>query len=277
MTPPDAGLSFTAEAVEQALNEKGLASHLTELSRDQDRRSTRMVRPLVLDIGAADKLHGFPPPGSVLLMFATRGSGELAEFESAFLARDRERLAALQDQVQRSLQDRPLLSMSDAVGKLIDSPVHFDFRYSGKPLAAGLGLINGIQLGAILFPTNGGRILAEQLTVLEYCDPPDAPGYDYLVIHREASLTDLEQQVLASVPPDQTEINISSGASVMVFPAVIGYVVVATLVGTACVAPSDALDRVHLSEEQVRRLGAHASARELLRLRREVHERSQRA
>jgi hypothetical protein len=165
--------------------------------------------------------------------------------------------------------------MSDAVSKIIGLPAYFDFRYGSKPLAVGVSLIDDLDLGSLLFITNGGSLRPEDFVVVEYHQPSDPTtlSYDYLVVQREGRLSELERSVLRAVPPNELEFNISSGGPIAIWPAVIAWVVLVTLTGTACLQLERELSRVQLTPEQVERLGARASARELLAMRREVQER----
>ena len=165
--------------------------------------------------------------------------------------------------------------MSEAVDKVVESPAYFDFRYGSKPLAVGASLVGDLDLGSLLFITNGGTLRPEDFNIIEYhkAPQPSSQTYDYILVHREGRPTDLERSVLAAVPSDELEFNISTVGPVAIWPAVIAWVVLVTLTGAACLQLEKDLARIHLTPEQVKRLGARASARELLALRREVQER----
>lgn len=261
--------------VAQALNAPGLASELTRLSHDQDRRVPWPVRPTVVTATEDHDLKGLIPPGSVLLMFAPCGSEALRGIEAAFIADDADSLRVYQSQLPELLRQRSVLTMTDAVGKVIASPSYFDFRYGSKPLAVGATLVDDLDLGSLLFITNGGALRSEDFAIIEYhrAAQPSSPIYDYLVVHREGRLTELERTVLAAVPPNELEFNISAVGPVAIWPAVIVWVALVTLTGSACLQLERELSRIKLTPEQVKKLGARASARELLAMRREVQER----
>jgi hypothetical protein len=225
--------------------------------------------------GLDHDLEGLIPPGSVLLLFAPLGSEALKELEAAFIADDADSLRAYQSRIPQLLTERSVLAIPDAVGKLIKSPAYFDFRYGSKPLAVGAGLVDDLEVGSLLFITNGGALRSEDFAIIEYHNAaqPTSSTYDYLVVQREGQLTELERTVLAAVPADELEFNISTTGLAAIWPAVALLVALVTLTGTACLQLERELGRIQLTPEQVKRLGARASARELLAMRREVQER----
>lgn len=263
------------QAAAKALDAPGVASELDRLERDRERRCPRSVRPKVVTTSADADLEGLIPPGSVLIMFAPCGSDALSRIEAAFAAGDGESLRTTQSQLPELLAKRSVKSMREAVDEITALPAYFDFRYSGRELASGVGLVADLDLGSLLFITNGGSLSPDEFNVVEYHEATRSPEpvYDYLVVHREGRLSDLEQKVLAAVPPDELEFNIARGGPLGVMPAALVWVLLVTLTGTACLMLEQELSRLELTPEQVEKLGERASARELLAMRRGVQER----
>src|SRR5262245_25929338 len=87
-----------SQKVAKALDAPGMASDLSRLSRDQDRRVPYPARPTVVTAHADHDLEGLIPPGSVLLMFAPFESKVLRGIEADFIAGDSKSLRALQSE-----------------------------------------------------------------------------------------------------------------------------------------------------------------------------------
>lgn len=256
------------------LDKKGFASQLSKLSRDQEKRSDNEITPRVVTIGAHDEVKGTPPAGTVMLAFERKGTGFLAELESALTKQSVEELEQIHAKWEGEVKSRPSMSMTKAINTLIELPIYFEFGYAGKPLAIGVGLPDKVNFGTLIFPTNGGKLNSAEFQVRQYVkDSSSIPleaEYDYLVVERETQLSDLERKVVAAVPSDQTRINISSGGPVAIWPAVVLQVAVMTVLGTLCLRIEEDLASVKLNQNQVDRLGEQASARELLAMRRDI-------
>ena len=266
----DASTEFQ-DKINDALNAAGLADQHQKLNTDEHTRLARKYSPVVLTLEFRDDEEVdliVPPPGTVVLFFATKGSRLLRNLESAFAQRSLSRLVQLGTEIRDLVQRREVISVPAVVDALIDAPVYFECRYSGKTLARNVGLVNGVEIGSLTFAYNGGRLRDEDFQLVEYYRPGARAELDYLIVKSPPRLTDLEQEVLKAVPEDMLELNIAIvGKCRWWTVATVVVIVVLTVAGSACAAARDRLARVRLSPEQVDRLGQLASARELLDMR----------
>jgi hypothetical protein len=264
------------EKINRALNEPGLGDQHQRLHTDEHTRLARKYSPMVmtLEFGEGEQVNPVaPPPGTVVLFTAKKGSHLLRNLESAFAQRSLGRLNQLGTEIQALVQRREVVSIRTAVDKLIDAPVYFEFRYGGKTLAQNVGLVDGIDFGSLTFAYNGGQLHDEDFQVVEYYRPGARQELDHLVVKNPPRLTDLEREVLSAVPESMLELNIAINGKCRgwTFAAALVYVVL-TIAGQVCLAARDRLAEVSLSPEQVQRLGRLGSARELLDMRRRILE-----
>jgi len=261
--------------INRALNEAGFFDNYSRLDTDAHMRLARKYSPMVmtLEFGENDDINpmAVPLPGSVVLFTARKGSRLLHNLESAFANRSLSSLNQLGSELRDIVVKREVISVRDAVDKLIDAPVYFDFRYGSKTLAHHVGLINGIEFGSLTFAYNGGQLRDEEFQVVEYYRPGAREELDHLVVKNPPPLTDLEREVLRAVPENMLELNLASPNRCRLWTVgtVVAFVVL-TVVGQACLAARDRLAKISLSPEQVQRLGSLASARELLNMRRQI-------
>ncbi|MDR6507728.1 hypothetical protein [Arthrobacter oryzae] len=265
----------TGNTAQTRLDEPGLASHLARLSRDQERRSAEVIIPRVLQVEANADVGGTPPAGTVMLVFERRGEGFLNALEKCLAAQDSNGLKEIYEQRRKEVAERAPMSTEQAIDLLIDLPAYFDFEYGTKLLAVGAGLPTNVGFGTLLFPTNGGDLTDAEFRVRQYTQMQvdTRSDMDYLIVKRAAHLSELERSVLAAVPPDKTYRNITAGGPVHLLPAILLEVAIMTVLGTLCLQLEQEMVSAKLNKEQVDRLGADASARELLAMRREIYER----
>ena len=264
------------DEISRVLNEPGLADQHERLNSDESTRLLRKSHPMVLtlEFNANDDLDPIvPPPGTVVLFSAPKGSRLLRQLENALSTRSLGALRELGLQIRESAATREVLSINSVVDKLIDAPVYFDLRYGGKTLAQNLGLVNNLELGSIMYAYNGGRLNDESFEIVEYYRPGAREGVDHLLVKHAPRLSELERAVVEAVPENMLELNlcICGKCRAWTFAVALVYVVV-TIAGGACVAATDRLARVSLSPEQHQRLGNMASARELVNMRRSILE-----
>ncbi|MGH9445313.1 MAG: hypothetical protein ACRD3O_06270 [Terriglobia bacterium] len=269
---------FTAinDEIRRALNEPGLADQHQRLNSDEGTRLLRKSCPMVLtlEFGNENDLDPIvPPPGTVVLFSAPKGSRLLRELESALTTRSTGRLRELGSEIRDIVSRREVISVRSVVDKLIDAPVYSDLRYGGKTLAQSLALVNGLELGSITFAYNGGRLNDNDFQIVDYYRPGAREELDYLIVKHPPHLSKLERAVVEAVPENMSELNLAifgrcRGWTII---AVVAFVVL-TAVGQACLAATEQLANVKLSPEQYQRLGGMASARELVNMRRQILE-----
>ena len=275
--PKDNKAEYEREAnirsrIREELNKAGAAESLGRLEADKHSRHIRKSNPAVLTCDLeGDSRTLLPPPGSVALFFAKKHSDLLRELEYSYVANDLERLRSLEETIEQDLESRPVITLEQAVSKFIEGPSYFDFSYGSRTLASNLGLTNGVDFGSLVLAYNGGKLNAQDFTIVEY-NKRDTQEYDFLVVKRQPILTDFETKALEAVPPNLLEHNIASSGfgPVGIWPAVIIKVVLVTIAGTLCFQLDGDLAKISLSAREIESLGSAATARELLNLRREV-------
>jgi hypothetical protein len=261
--------------IDEEFNKEGLHRIVQNLASDQHRRIIRKNHPAVLTwepdpVPTGEYYNLKPLPGSVTILWASRGSELLRHIENAYASRDIETLRTLGERVARDTLRRSVISIREAVDQLIDAPVYFEFRYNGKTQARNLALINGIDIACLPFPYNGGRLREDDFTIVEYYRPRHRAEYDYFVLIAPPRLTELEKIALEAVPADQLEMNLGAAGKCWGWCAATVVAVVVLTVVVACGPICAKLDSLSLSEEVLKRLGPIASARELVNMRREL-------
>jgi hypothetical protein len=109
--------------------------------------------------------------------------------------------------------------------------------------------------------------------LLEYRKPFERGRYETLIVKVPPQLSAVEREAVAIVSEEESDLNI--GHATMCPLACVGIAaIVIALVTCAggCVALREQLEKVSLTEDQLRQLGPLASAKELLAVRREIFE-----
>lgn len=271
--------------IEAELNKEGVNETLEQLRDEMSSREVRRSYPgIVTWEPQTDDPKSFglqPPEGSMVLWWGTKRSGIIRELEYAYSAHDIELLNILAERLVEEHQDRPVVSVEEAVEMLRQSAVWFDLRYGGKTLAQNLWLTD-TKAGTMMFPYNGGRLQDNEFHIVEYLEPSryrQVSPYDILLVKSPPKLTELEKAALAAVPADILEMNISNAGTVFATPGALATVVAFAAINT-CICTlivggrtfADRLSQVSLSDSQIRRLGSVASARELLTMRAQIFE-----
>jgi hypothetical protein len=251
----------------------------TAIRRVDAERSRRLVRRSSATVLTMSADASFP--GSVILYFAAARSRRLRVLTAAFLSRDINKLNDLRQGLEEEVKARRVITIEDAVEQTVAAPVFFDIAYGHRTLATNMALINDVDVGILIFPYNGGALANADFSIYEYYSPgTSVGGYDVLIVKYPPLLTPLEQAVLSTVPEDQLEINIGPALEGLgicwAYAATVGLMIIAaTLMHTVAmsVATDDPLTRfrrLSLSSDDVERLGARASAQELMNMRRRL-------
>lgn len=269
----------------EALNQKGVNKALEPLFHSRVSRVIRKIKPKIINWESLEndpKYFGLKPPeGSVTLYWAPKKSGVIQELEDAYNAHDVNQLdKVLMKKLVDAYKSRTFIdNIEKAVSMLVDSPVYFDFVYSSKVLGQNLWIeLDDRGVGSLYFPYNGGTILNEDFVILEHSKPDleRMQLYDYLIIKAPPKLTDAERAALDKVPLNSTEINIASSSTLAATPTalvtVAVFVAINTAVTTCCAPFYDKLSQIILPPELIERLGALASASQLVQLRAEIFE-----
>jgi hypothetical protein len=231
-------------------------------------------------------LHGGAPafgvPGSMAVLIARAGSGALPELRAA-LKEGGARLTKLHSRVVEQYGSGHSSSREAAVKAMVQAPVLADIRYGGNTLNSGIFVPQHIDYAIAIFPFNGGRLAAEGFELVEYPKDGAQERLEGIVVEAAPELTEAEQSALSLVPPNQLGRNVGVSLDCCTTWWAVGFVT-AGLVGAVALGALGALTVIavagltvvrlgsatHLSEEQIRKLGPAASARDLLALRREA-------
>jgi hypothetical protein len=264
------------ERIWEEFNRPGVAEEVFRVQADKHRRLVEFRKPEVVEANMAPGEMYPPFPGTVLILSAARGRTILAELKEAYQSGDVARLKELGRDIKNEVEVRTVISARECADQLIDMPVYYDVRYAGKTLAPHLGLVNGISLGSIACPWNGGELQDDQFCIVDYRKEPSNGNYevDHLVVKRRPVLNDLERQALACIPASESEMHISD---IVACPgyclAIIVIYAIVTVLGPSCFPNGKALGTIEgLAKEKIDSIGPHATARELLALRRQVFE-----
>ena len=213
-------------------------------------------------------------PGTVTIYLAKKGSGLLDEVREA--ATDSQRLEKLQTHMQRQLKRTKSSSLKDLPGLMIRQPVLADIRYGGATLNHGVFLPKGCDIFPIPFAYIGGRLAKQGFTLAEYYKDGSDAALEAVAIRSAPTLTAAEKEAIRQVPDSQLDQSVASLTawcdSTWWLVAAVVVAVAAVTVNYTCICA--AMDEVHLSDSELRKLGPAASARKLIALRRQTLEKS---
>jgi hypothetical protein len=237
------------------------------------RRSVRTTKLKVVDgpARAGGTKRTLAAPGSITVLFARQGSRALKTLQQA--AKDGgDAVQNVFEQVERQIAGRKQVSIEEAVKAMCREPVFAELRYGGATLVPHLFLTNGLDVGGVVMPYNGGALAREGFQWVEHVKDDLKAGLEAVVIKSNPPLTAAEKAALRLLPPDQRSLNVgtvlgcdTTGTAVAWVAAVVVLLLVA-LATSGCAAVTDK----HIAEEVLKKLGPLASAREILRVRREM-------
>jgi hypothetical protein len=251
--------------------------HLRRINANKNARLTRsyparVVRNNVRDDGGGEHYSLRPVKGSVMMFSAKRGHPLLRALEQAYVNGDRAALQSLSRTVDADVSRRRVVSVNSVVDMLIEAPSYFDLNYGAKPLATNVGLVNGLEFGSMLFPWNGGKLQAEDFTIIEYTRPNARADFETLLVLTEPDLTQIEKEALEAVPEEMLGINIGSTAASPAACLVIIVIFILVTHAGACGDFHDRLSEVSLPADVIKQLGNLNSSVELLNRRRQMFE-----
>jgi hypothetical protein len=236
----------------------------------RSRRPDRIVKVSEFKRGRRSGNPLVPIEGSILMFWARPGSDIIPRLEEAYQKSDEGALGEVHEIIARQLADEPIPTLDAAADAVLSSPMHFDVRYGTKVLARTLTLPEGADICMVAFPYNGGDVDERHFAIDQYHQAGEAVEYPTLVVMSPAVLSEVERRALEAVPADQIGINIGEASCC---PAVTALVLIAVALATNAgiwQEIGEQMNEVHLSEDQVERLGPMASAQELVALRREI-------
>jgi hypothetical protein len=213
-------------------------------------------------------------PGTVTIYLSKKGSGLLDEVRAAVT--DSNRIEKLQTNMQKQLKRTKSSSLEDFAALMIRQPVLADIRYGGATLNRGVFLPKGCDLFPIPFAYIGGRLAKQGFTLAEYYKEGSDAALEAVAIRSTPTLTDAEKEAIRQIPDSQLGQSVTTLARWcdttwwMVAAAVVA--VAAVTVNYTCICAR--MEEVHLSDNELRKLGPAASAQKLIGLRRQALEQS---
>ncbi|HEX7254172.1 MAG TPA: hypothetical protein VF376_14935 [Thermoanaerobaculia bacterium] len=247
---------------------------------------------------------GFGTPGS-LIFFMGKSPEETKKAKEAL----KEGEAAMKQLLARISAQRDRLhpgSLENVVRSAVKQPVLGALSYSGVPILDPIWLPRGLDLTMVAIPYSGGRLIREGFQFVEYINSEDAPSYSAFLLKSAPMLTRAERVALAKVPKHHRTMHVGHGhwCDYTTLAAVAGAVVGATvagavgavagnlggaavgavggaIVGAVAGAAVDAgvvaalegkrfRHHLHLSGDDIRKLGPSKSAQELVKKRRDA-------
>jgi hypothetical protein len=216
------------------------------------------------------------PPGSATVFIAKKGSPVLKEIRAAAKARNGSD-AGVARKVFSPFRERRPMELAQAVQLLQKQPVFASVQYGGLTLATSLFVDAGLHACVVPLPYNGGRLAKEGFTLVEHVKDGSKDALDAVVLVRSPPLTAAERAAVRRVPASQLGLNVGKAsdcwgvtAIAAVAVVVLAAVAVATLGCHSGVQGGPLARPASISADRIKKLGPAATARELLRLRREA-------
>lgn len=233
------------------------------------RRPRRVSRLEVLRTEAPDGLR--PLPGTITVFYARPGTGGL-DLVRAAVEGGPGAVERLREELKRQHADRRPAPLERAVRMVTEADVFADIHYGGQVLSRAVFLPPEVDLAFHQFPYNGGRLAKEGFALVERYVEGTGASLEAIVLRSDPPLTDAERAALDQLPPEQLAENVGREVKcgdhwtrVAVAVAVVVIAVVATIL-LACLSLAPERS-IHLTEEELEKLGPTASARKLLALR----------
>lgn len=262
--------------IRAVFDEPGLGRQISAIQADAGRRVVRSRHPDRI-VKVSEFKRGrrsgnplVPIEGSIMMFWGRPGSDTISRLEEAYRKGDEGALAEVHEIITRQMADEPIPTLDAAADAVLSSPMHFDVRYGTKVLARTMTLPEGAEVCMVAFPYNGGDIDERHFAIDQYHRAGETVEYPSLLVISPAVLSEVERAALEAVPADQIGINIGEASCC---PAVTALVLIAVALATNAgiwQEIGEQMNEVHLSADQIERLGPMASAQELVALRREI-------
>lgn len=240
---------------------------------ESDRRLIRLTPIDLLDYAPAagpdDRRPRLAPIGSVSVYIGHEGSKTLQAVRAAVEDGGDSDLDVAA-RIYETYVKRGTISAYRAWRALRSQPVWAEVRYGGRTLAKNVAVPPGLDFIPLPSLYNGGPLTPAKFTLVErFVDGTDTQ-LEAVALKRPPVLTEAEQHAVAEVPEAVNELNIAPRAGCGDSDTDYAMFVVATMLIMAGPNPEALADVPHISDADLSRLSAGATALELMEIRREV-------
>jgi hypothetical protein len=253
-----------------AHHELGDFAVLGEATAEFERRIPRVKHLQFLDYTPADPYaaDALALVGTVTFFLFRAGSPMLERVKKALVAADGSDLELMRE-LKSTIGKRPAMPLAKAVDLLKRQPVIGALQYAGRTLANNLFLPEDVEVCLIPLPYNGGALAQRSFELVQAFREEGSGGeLDGFMVRSSPRLTPAEAEALAVLPEDMNAFNVIVPMCYALTVVLIA-VVVTTLTSICPHTPPHPMD-VHLTDEEVAKLGPVATSRRLLDLRREM-------
>jgi hypothetical protein len=213
------------------------------------------------------------PPGCVRVFVTIEGDPLLQRVRDVASLRSGEDVDFVEGDFRPRFDGRTPLSNYELWRLLQRTPVFATVRYGARTLATNVFPPDDLGVVVLDNPYNGGALSPSQLTLVEHRRDDTDVALEAVALKHAPPLTPAERAALDQVPEDQLEGNLTINAGCCTSATGIMYTAMAVTVAVLCTAAvmaPEVEERRHLTDDQVRRIGPAATARELLDIRREA-------
>ncbi|HEY0758934.1 MAG TPA: hypothetical protein VGD59_06735 [Acidisarcina sp.] len=240
---------------------------------EAENRKMRVSKIEVVTVPRDGKTPIFGIPGAMVALVAPTGSKVLAGLRSG-LKDGGSGIESFRSHVIENYKQGKSLDSAATAKAMIAAPVLADIRYGTRTLNSGIFLPEHLDCAIAIFPYNGGRLAAEGFELVEYFKDGASANLEALIVASAPELNEAEAAALKLVPENDLVRNVGvplDCETTYWAVAVVGGAF-ATAIGlfVAVAISVFRMQATHLTEEQIQKAGPAASARALLRLRREA-------
>lgn len=230
---------------------------------DEESRRRRLSPVEILDYRPTDdqKVH-LAAPGSITLFVGRRGDERLRRLRD--IAGGGQDDGSLADGLRKQHADRRQLSPAQIKEILENAGVYATLRCGARTLAAHIVLPGPDDLAVIPCAYNGGRLPAEDMTLVEHLREDSEDALEVVALKADPVLTAAEAAALELVGDDQLELNIAPNAGCS--ESLTAYTIL-ILIALAISVPDPI---IHLDEATLDAYGPERSARQLMSLRQQA-------
>ena len=242
---------------------------------ETESRELQMSPIPTIDFPATSNIREFLAfPGTVSIYVARKGSGVLNEIRAALGTGAG--ATNLMKRLHKPAENRAPMTLSDAADFIAKLPTYGEVRYGGRVLMQNLCVPDGFEAVMTALPYNGGELERDGFAFAQY-RRTDAP-YDLeaIALVHAPPLSDVQKAALRAVPKDQASMNVGTASRCYALCAT-AVAVVVTVAATLCCGTGKsaaawemAEKSAALSDDDVKKMGPAATAKQLLAARRRI-------